>query len=244
MEEDDESAPEVDESWMTTYADMVTLLMCFFVMLATASQVDVVLFEQIQAGMAKGMGDKEVSRPIELLRTDLEDSIQNMEFGESIALGVDSQGIVLEFASASFYNPGSATIREEAKPALKRIANTLNAYRYKNFVFEVQGHTDDAPISTPEFPSNWELSAARSTSMVRLLEKRGIERERLKAVGLADTVPKVPNRNAYGEPIPDNQAINRRIVVRVEPRRTWAKIGHKPTTARSAGSPPPPSAAK
>ncbi|MCK5296489.1 MAG: flagellar motor protein MotB [Alphaproteobacteria bacterium] len=216
-EEEPEQA--LDESWMTTYGDMVTLLMCFFVMLAGISDVDVVLFEQVQAGLAKGIGDLDVLKPIEMMTKDLESDIQNLEVGESVALGVDTQGIVMEFASASFYEPGSAVIREEAAPILKRIAGTLRASRYSNFIFKVEGHTDDAPIHTEQYPSNWELSAARASAVVRLLIERDIEKTRLQAIGMADIMPKVPNRDAYGEPIPENQEINRRVTVHIEPRR-------------------------
>ncbi len=216
---EDEQDEPIDETWMTTYADMVTLLMTFFVMLMSASTVDVVLFEQIKAGMAKGMGSKDAVRPIEMMRSDLSDDIQNLDIGETVSLGVDSQGIVLEFASAAFYDLGTAKIREEAKPILNRLSGTLKADRYKDFIFEVRGHTDDSPIQTEKFPSNWELSSGRATAVVRLLARQGIDKTRLRAIGFADSQPKVPNRDPYGRPIPGNRELNRRIEIRIEPRR-------------------------
>jgi chemotaxis protein MotB len=83
---------------------------------------------------------------------------------------------------------------------------------------DVQGHTDDSPINTPQFPSNWELSAARASAVVRYFAEKGIATERMRATGFADTIPKVPNRDPQGNPIRVNQEENRRITIRVFPR--------------------------
>ncbi|MGD9639384.1 MAG: flagellar motor protein MotB [Alphaproteobacteria bacterium] len=210
------------EEWMSTYGDMVTLLMCFFVLLASSSKVDIVLFEQIRAGMAKGIGDRDVVRPVELIMVDLADDIKSMKIGEGISLGSDHQGVVMEFASASFFDSGSAEIKQEALPILNKIASTLKAERYRIFKYIVEGHTDDQDINTEMYPSNWELSSARASSFVRFFLSKNIEPTRLKAVGLADTMPKVPNRDAYGEPIPHNMELNRRVIVRIEPIQAMA----------------------
>ena len=82
----------------------------------------------------------------------------------------------------------------------------------------MQGHTDDTPVNTPAFPSNWELSAARATMVVRLFIQHGMEPTRLAAEGLADTRPKVSNRDVTGKPLPVNQEINRRVSVHIYPR--------------------------
>lgn len=209
---------ENDEDWMTTFADMVTLLLAFFVMLAAISKVDVVLFEQVKAGMAKGIGKRDVDTPVEKMRKEMEEVVKSMKLEEVVGIGTDSQGITLEFAASSFYEPGSAEIREEAIPILNRVAATINAERYTGFQVEVQGHTDNTPISTPLYPSNWELSAARATRVVRFFEEAGVLPSRMRAMGLADTAPKVPNTGPYGDPLPQNQEINRRVVVRIYPR--------------------------
>lgn len=209
---------ENDEAWMTTFADMVTLLLAFFIMLAAISKVDVVLYEQVKAGMAQGIGKREVTTPVQMLKREMEETIKALEVDDVVAIGTDAQGITIEFASSAFYEPGSAEIREEATPILNRIGATINADRYTGFLVEVQGHTDDVPISTPTFPSNWELSSARASRVVRFFESIEIESARMKAIGYADTAPKVPNRDAYGDPLPQNQEINRRVVVRLNPR--------------------------
>jgi chemotaxis protein MotB len=88
---------------------------------------------------------------------------------------------------------------------------------YDLYYVDVEGHTDDVPIHTPQFPSNWELSTLRATGVVRYLIKIGLEPDRLKAAGYADVNPKVPNLDLFGAPIPENRAKNRRIVIRLHP---------------------------
>ncbi len=207
----------IDEDWMSTYGDMVTLLLCFFVMISSVSKVDLAMFEQIQAGMNEGFGQKDVTRPIEMMMVELTDDIQSMSLGEEVALGTDAQGVVIEFGGDLLFQHGSAEIRPKMLPALKRLAATLMSDRYNSFNFSVEGHTSDEPFSSDLYPSNWELSAARAAAVVRFLESRGIPRVRLKATGLYDNAPKYPNHDPYGEPIPQNMMKNRRVIIHVEP---------------------------
>lgn len=207
---------KIDEDWMATYGDMVTLLLCFFVMISSVSKVDMAMYEQIQAGMNEGFGQKDVKRPIEMMMIELADDMQSMSLGDEVALGTDAQGVVIEFGGDLLFAPGSAEIRPKMEPALKRLAATLMSDRYNSFNFSVEGHTSDENFSSPEFPSNWELSAARAASVVRFFESRGIPRVRLRAVGLYDNAPKYPNKDPYGEDIPQNMMKNRRVVIHVE----------------------------
>lgn len=211
--------PPPDDDWMTTFSDMVTLLLGFFILLASISKVDMAMFEQVQAGMAKGVGKRDIETPLENLKREVKEILVEMNVDETSSIGSDSSGVIIEFASSSFFDPGSATLRESAQPILSRVAETLNADIYKTFQVEVQGHTDDTPIRTPQFPSNWELSAARATGVVRYFLEQKMAPARLRAVGLADVAPKVPNLDPFGNPLPQNREINRRIVIRVNPTR-------------------------
>lgn len=208
---------KIDEDWMSTYGDMVTLLLCFFVMMLSVSKPDVAKFEMIQAGMNESLGKKEVTRPIEMMMMELSDDIQSMSAEEDISLGSDTQGVVLEISDDLAFAYGSAVIREEAVPVLKKIAATLQSERYNSFNFSIEGHTSDEAFSSPMYPSNWELSSARAATVARFMEKRGIPRVRLKVVGLYDVSPKYPNHDPYGQPIPQNRSKNRRVVIHIEP---------------------------
>ena len=127
-----------------------------------------------------------------------------------------SQGLNFEFKSTGMFALGSADFLPEAEPLLDRVAQLLSLFGTTNFNVEVEGHTDDVPINTTRFPSNWELSSARATSVVRFFIERGIDPTRLRATGYADTRPKAPNLDDSGRPIPANRELNRRIVIRVD----------------------------
>ena len=208
---------KVDEDWMATYGDMVTLLLCFFVMMASVSKPDIALFEQIQASMNDALGNKDNQRPIELMMADLDDDIKSVDISDQLSLGSDTQGVVLEMEGDTFFNQGSADLSPIAIAFLKRVAAPLQSDRYKNFKFSIEGHTSDEKLTSSQFASNWELSAARAAAVVRFLESRGIPRVRMQAVGLYDVAPKYPNMNPYGEPIPENRRRNRRVVIHIEP---------------------------
>ncbi len=208
---------EEKEDWLITYADAITLLMAFMVMLLTFTKYDIPAFEEAAAAIQSNLSGRDSTSPIQLLRIDVQDVVYNMQADQVVKVDTDDKGIVIELSSSAFYKPGSADLREVALPVLEKMSQTLLAPRYQTYAIEVEGHTDDIPINTPRFPSNWELSAMRATQVVGLLISQGMEPIRLKATGYADTQPKAPNKDAEGNPVPDNQALNRRVVIRVYP---------------------------
>jgi chemotaxis protein MotB len=122
----------------------------------------------------------------------------------------------LQIGSAAFFSSGSAVLSTAGKAILGEVAGTLQSREFAAYHITIEGHTDDTPISTPQFQSNWELSAARAASVVRFLLELGVPAGKLTASGYADTVPIAANRTADGAVIPDNQARNRRVVIRLE----------------------------
>jgi chemotaxis protein MotB len=122
----------------------------------------------------------------------------------------------LQIGSAAFFSSGSAALSNAGKAILSEVAVTLESREFAAYHITIEGHTDDTPINTLQFQSNWELSAARAAAVVRFLLDLGIPAGKLTASGYADTVPIAPNRNADGSVIADNQARNRRVVIRLE----------------------------
>lgn len=208
---------EEKEDWLVTYADAITLLMAFFVMLLTFAKFDIPAFEEAKAAIESNIGKKETTSPIQLLKLNIQDVVYDMQADQVVNVEKDDKGIVIELASSAFYKPGSAEIREEALPVLEKMAQTLQAPKFQPYIIDIEGHTDDDPISTEKFPSNWELSAGRAARVVRFFAEQGIEPVRMKASGLAETHPKAPNRDAEGTAIKENQSKNRRVAVRVYP---------------------------
>ena len=212
-------APQEDEGWLLTYADFITLMMAFFVMLVATMKPDAGKMEEVTSSISKKVGGRDIIKPIDMLKTDLREVVQSVNAEEKVGVGVDEDGVVMELASASFFKSSSADLMLDGIPILKRLASTINAERYRHFQVQVQGHTDDVPINTQQFPSNWELSAARATTTVRFFISTGVIPSRLIAVGMADIAPKVANRDAEGKPLAENQSINRRVVVKLVPRQ-------------------------
>jgi chemotaxis protein MotB len=209
---------EDKEDWLVTYADAITLLMAFFVMLLSFTKYDVPALEEAAAAFKVTIGKQDqATSPIQLLKLDVQDVVYNMQADQVVNIDKDSKGLVIDLASSAFYKPGSADIREEAAPVLEKISQTLMAPRYLPYHIDVEGHTDDDPIATEKFPSNWELSAGRATRVVRFFLDQGVDAVRMKATGFAETQPKAPNRDVEGTPIKENQSKNRRVTVRVYP---------------------------
>ena len=210
--------PDGDEAnlddWMLTYGDMITLLMCFFILLISISEVDLAMFEQIKKGLRSL--DKETKTPLAEIKWDLDSLLVQEIEEEKVSVDLGKKGIEMEFASSTFYNAGSAEINEAAQPIIAKVTKAIKNIDYYNFSIDIEGHTDNIPINTMRFPSNWELSVARATNLVKYLIEQEIDPDRLKAAGYADTKPKVPNVDSTGASIPVNQARNRRIVVRIQ----------------------------
>lgn len=213
------SPSEEDESWLTTYADAITLLMAFFVMLVSFSKIDLPKFEEAMAGIKDKLGaEVATERPMFKLSQNLNSILDRVQIDQQqVQTGFDEAGVVIEFASGSFFRPGSAELLPAAEQILIEISYQLEQPPYDLYYVDVEGHTDDSPIDTPQFPSNWELSTARATGVVRYLIGAGTQPDRMKASGYADVKPKYPNRDLFGEVIPGNREKNRRITIRLHP---------------------------
>ncbi len=245
----DKEECEETEDWLVTYADAITLLMAFFVMLLSFSKIDIPKFEEAATGIAEeiGMGPAARKSPMLALKDTLMDMVTIMEADEAVEIRTDDKGIIVMLSSGAFYQIGLADLREDAKPVLRQLAGTLMAPPYDKYMIEADGHTDDDPISTARFPSNWELSAGRAAGVVRYFIELGMDRRRFKAAGFAETRPKVPNRLPDGTPIKENQAENRRVVLHAFPLsppeeeelfREWSAADYEPKGPVRTVAPP------
>ncbi|WP_243546416.1 OmpA/MotB family protein [Pseudodesulfovibrio tunisiensis] len=218
-------------AWMATFADMMTLLLCFFVLLLSFAEQDVEKFRDAMGSLKGAFGVREVravSKDMALFNTSksTQDMVSKISHDERLLLGVvmriksllededvemrkgtgvtaDRDGVVFSADSAAMFKPGTAELTTRASAILDNVVKVLKDYKL-NLV--VRGHTDDRPISTNKFPSNWELSAARAAvALDYILRKGNIEVSRAKAVGYADTRPAAPNDS------PENRRRNQRV---------------------------------
>lgn len=204
-----------DETWLIPYSDLLTLLLALFIVLFASSSLDKDKAAQIEYALAAAFNSIPAEQMNGTVLNFLDDA-KELDLGDDVGLGSDSKGAVIDIASLTLFEQGSAQLTPEGIKLLKRIAVLLRANRYKRFRIVVEGHTDDIKIQSPLYPSNWELSAARAAAVVQEFIKIGINANRFQAVGMADIAPKYPNMTMDGEPIPENRIKNRRIAIHVE----------------------------
>jgi len=235
------------DRWLVSYADFITLLFGFFVVLYAFAKADQKKQMQVSAAIdsafhslgifpdasrhasknAAGgseaavspmnivMGEDvlapaKVKDDLDQVRRELTQTLSNQVAQHTVSIQMGRDGLVISLREAGFFNSGSAAPRPETLPTLRQIAVSLGRTPYD---LRIEGHTDNIPIHTAEFDSNWELSSARATRIARLfLDLHALPADRLSAAGYAEYHP-VANNSA-----PEGRAQNRRVDLVVLPR--------------------------
>lgn len=219
-------------SWQGTYGDMITLMLCFFVMLYNPSEVDVTQMATITQSLQ--MQETETtSGGLSLSAGQLSDlgnninSLPSLEKGKSLGLAKkkavslfapdvksnkititsDERGLIITLLSDNFFEEGSAELNiNDTRETLLRLADFFKSDELKNRRFRIDGHTDSTPVAEiSNFPSNWELSATRAVNVLHYLADYGVRENSFSVAGYADTRPKFSNDTAEG------RAYNRRV---------------------------------
>ena len=235
------SLMESDEAadWLTTFADLMTLLLVFFILLFSLSTFKVEKYEELLKSIRVNPGTGEPTASLiefmelpEALNTeltleqitglkpkkggppglsqtedeiveDLNHFITQKKIGKNVVLEVLDGKIVIRVRGKILFSSGEAVLGRNAKPVLNEIVSIIGEYQEYNI--NIKGHTDNRPISTDIFKSNWELSAIRATSVLQYLIKNGVDPKRLTATGYGDLFPVVPNNSV------ENRGRNRRV---------------------------------
>lgn len=203
--------------WLLTYADMITLLMAFFIMMYSMSVINLSKFNNVAISIRSGFGglmpgqgksvlftDGQISFKPSALKGDttgvawqvikpLQNYIEETPAAKkSVSVYVDKRGLVVSLLTDKvMFEPGRAEIKPEAYPVMTRIAGVLRSIANE---VRVEGHTCNLPTRSAVFASNWELSTTRATNVIRYMtEQQGIPADRLSAAGYADTRPLGPN---------------------------------------------------
>jgi chemotaxis protein MotB len=208
------AVPQAEDTTMASFADLVTSLMAFFVLIVAISTIDQQKVEYIQESISEEILQQEYEKPFVTLETKIQEAIENQNMQKDVFVEADNTGINITFASGVMYKSGSADLQQGMYPLLQQLTVAIKEMKYDDILIEIDGHTDDVPIRTKQFPSNWELSASRSTQVVRYFIRQGISKDKLKASGFADSRPKVPNI-VNGKPNRTNRAKNRRVKVSI-----------------------------
>ena len=205
---------EGEGNWLVSYADMMTLLVGFFVILLSFSNVDAGKFKEAQKSVADKFGGN-VEEPLKEMFQKLKMEIDLSNLGEGVEITQDANGISISFLGTVFFNFGSADVKPEALKLLQRIIPVIKDQAV-GFNILVEGHTDNVPISkSPIFRNNWELSSVRACRVLEYFETFGFKKSSLTAVGFADSKPAFSNMNSDGTPNTGNQSKNRRVVIKI-----------------------------
>jgi chemotaxis protein MotB len=203
------------DSWLMSYADMITLLMCFFIIFVSVSEPKKDKFSMITDGLANKFGSVDLSTPFVGLMRSWQGVAENYQMLQDIAIEKTERTLAMELASQTFFTDGTAEIAPEAKPALDEMIKAILEVKTMEFRVVISSYTSNL-AAPPAFASNWEYSAARAARLVRYFIEKGVNPSQMKAVAMGETEPKVPNMDAAGKSIPENQRRNERVVVSFE----------------------------
>lgn len=204
------------EAWLMSYADMITLLLCFFVIFVSVSEPKRDKFSQITEGLVNRFGTVDTNTPLRGVFESMQKVVESHQVMKDIAIERTERGVAMEISSRSFFEPGSAELDAERMGVLADLVASLKTVDFLDYSIIVEGHTSDEQLPSAMYPTNWELSSARATRMARYFIDQGIKPDRLRAVAYADTQPKVPNRGVGDQPILENREKNDRIVIKLE----------------------------
>ena len=219
-------------AWQGTYGDMITLMLCFFVMLYDPTEIDITTLATITQNLQMNETES-VSGGLSLSSGKLSDlgnminSLPSLEKGRSLGLAKkkavslfapdikssrititsDERGLIITLLSDNFFEEGSAVLNiDETRDTLLRLADFFKSPEVKDRRYRIEGHTDNTPVPVgSQFPRNWELSAQRSINVLHYLADYGVNEDSFSVAGYADTRPKFSNETAEG------RAYNRRV---------------------------------
>ena len=217
-------AHENHERWLLTYADLITLLLAFFIVMYSMSRIDAKKFGAISSALSgalsgqqlalreheifaklqeeEGGGPFDTSR-LRLMRDELQQIVEDADLGEAVSSEVTERGLVIHIMEGALFEDAKADLTEGARAVLRVVGDKI---RDSGNHVRVEGHTDPRPINTSRFPSNWELSTARATSVLRfMVDSLGVDPGRISALGFGEFRPLVPNDS------PGQMAQNRRV---------------------------------
>lgn len=199
-----------EEGWLLSYADLITNLLLFFVLLLTAANLNKGRMQQI----AKAISGEEQPASLESIRKEIDAQIAKKQLQELVNTTVTNDGLELSLNSGLVFDSGKAKIKPEVEQAVASMLQVLSPYSAK-YNFAIEGHTDSTPIvGGGLFATNWELASARSIIVRQRLEDVGVSRNRIRIEGYADTKP-LPEEQLKGLNAEQRMARHRRVVVRI-----------------------------
>jgi len=182
------SPPSVP-TWQTVFCSLSMIILTFFIMMTAWSQFEVEKLAYVRRAVAPA------KKGIQEVQAEMEKMVQEQGKGGLMRIEKKKGGFTAILATPLLFATGKASLDSSVYPILDEVARiTLNAAIF----ITVEGHTDNTPINTQEFPSNWELSALRAVNVIRYLHRKGLPLDRLSAVGFGESHPVAPNDTEEG----------------------------------------------
>jgi chemotaxis protein MotB len=202
------------DRYLITYADLITLLLGLFIILYAMSNIDVNKYKGVVNALGSIFGSETAGNPISTTNTiipkpsdklaeDLYRLVEQYNYGNSIRLEQNERGVTIHILDDVLFPPGRATLNEASKTVLSRLADVIKTLPND---IRIEGHTDNVPINTLQYPSNWHLSVDRALSTgYYLIQEEGISADKVSVVGYAEYRPIASNDT------PQTRALNRRV---------------------------------
>jgi chemotaxis protein MotB len=210
LEKYTQASHSTTETWMTSFCDLMVNLLVFFVLIISASQVSNLKFDRIKSNLSGTSKTDQVSLVVDSLANEIDQS----QLGGAVTIENVGNTIQLSFNDSLLFDLGKADVKAEGIAVLEKFSESLS-HLPKTARIAIEGYTDDNPVNTRAYKSNWHLSALRSLSVLQILENREICRENCEIRGFGEYRPAVPNRDEAGRAIAVNQSENRRVVLRI-----------------------------
>ncbi|MBI4766018.1 MAG: OmpA family protein [Deltaproteobacteria bacterium] len=205
---------EEDQNWLITLSDLLSLLLVFFIIFfalsrATEKRKEAPLYQKTSNGIPAPLPNSRPNAPMETIRKDMRTTVTGLGLDDEVIIEGGEQEILILLKENVTFHIGEADVLKGSEPILDTIAQIVK--RYPTFQVEIDGHTDDQPINTRRFPSNWELSVSRATNVLKyLITCHGLDPARFTIKGNAEQRPLSPNRS------PEQRAQNRRVEIRLK----------------------------
>lgn len=199
-----------EESWLLSYADLITNLLLFFVLLLSAANLSKGRMQQI----VKGISGAESPQSLASIQKEIDAKIAEQKMEKLVQTEMTDEGLEINFNSSLTFDSGKAIIRPDVEKVVTSMLENLVPFS-KKYNFAVEGHTDTTPLANGSvFPTNWELASARAITVRQRMEQAGVDKTRIRVEGYADTKP-LPEKKLEGLNAEERLARHRRVVVRI-----------------------------
>lgn len=206
---------EPSEAWLISYADMVTLLLSFFVVFVSTSEPQENKLAAATRGMQSRFGSVDLSTPFAGAYRTLVGIIEENAAFEDMSVEKTGRSLTIELDANRFFIPGTDEFNINQIGILTEMASGLKSDSYKQYHFAIESHSSDVEPISHRFKTNWDITAARAVKMIKFFKEQGHDITMMRAEAYAHTKPKLPNADRTGEPIPENQKRNERLVIRM-----------------------------